>query len=167
MSGRAQAHRQTQVLRLILRLSTSPIYRVTGSVLQSPRLQKSLMHDVLEAAGLLGCILHAEYEVLKTIGRGTYGKVLLARRKADDEVLVIKQVDLRGLELHEKNSALNEVALLANFDHINIIRYHTCFTESDMLHIVMEHATQGDLASLIQRNADLNKPFTETDIMTW
>ena len=125
------------------------------------------MNDTLEAAGLLGVILHAEYEVLKTIGRGTYGKVLLARRKADNEVLVIKQVHLRGLELHEKNSALNEVALLANFDHINIIRYHTCSSENNILPIVMEHATQGDLGTLIQRNADLNKPFTEADIMTW
>ena len=125
------------------------------------------MNDTSEAAGLLGVVLHAEYEVLKTIGRGTYGKVLLARRKANDEVLVIKQIDLRGLEPHEKSSALNEVALLANFDHINIIRYHTCFTENDVLHIVMEHATQGDLGTLIQRNADLNKPFTEAEIMTW
>ncbi|KAL3130807.1 hypothetical protein ABBQ38_000143 [Trebouxia sp. C0009 RCD-2024] len=111
--------------------------------------------------------LHAEYDVIRTIGRGTYGKVLLARRKADDEMVVIKQVDLRGLEDHDRSSALNEVALLANFDHINIIRYYDCFTESDLLHIVMEHATQGDLATLIQRNADLNKPFPEADIMTW
>lgn len=125
------------------------------------------MDAASEAAALPGIILHAEYEVLRTIGRGTYGKVLLARRKADDKVLVIKQVDLRGLEPHEKNSALNEVALLANFDHINIIRYHTCFTENDLLHIVMEHATQGDLGTLIQRNADLNKPLAEADIMTW
>ena len=125
------------------------------------------MNDNSEAPGQLGVILHAEYEVLQTIGRGTYGEVLLARRKADDQVLVIKQVDLRGLEPHEKDSALNEVALLANFDYINIIRYHACFTEKDILHIVMEHATQGDLGTLIQRNADLNKPFTEADIMNW
>lgn len=123
--------------------------------------------DMEAAAAPSGNTLHAEYEVLKTIGRGTYGKVLLARRKADEEVVVVKQVDLRGLEVHDRNSALNEVALLANFDHINIIRYHDCFTENDLLHIVMEHATQGDLATLIQRNADLNKPFAEADIMTW
>ena len=112
-------------------------------------------------------ILQAEYEVLKTIGRGTYGKALLARRIADGNILVIKQVDLRDLAGHEKKAALNEVALLANFDHINIIRYHTCFTENDLLHIVMEHATQGDLGTLIQQQADLNKPFAEADIMTW
>lgn len=125
------------------------------------------MNETSEAVAVPGVVLQAEYEVLKTIGRGTYGKVLLARRKCDDQVLVIKQVDLRGLDEHEKESALNEVALLANFDHINIIHYHACFTENDMLHIVMEHATQGDLGTFIQRNADQNKPFTEADIMTW
>lgn len=125
------------------------------------------MNDTSEAVSVPGVVLQAEYEVLKTIGRGTYGKVLLARRRCDDQALVIKQVDLRGLDEHEKESALNEVALLANFDHINIIHYHACFTENDMLHIVMEHATQGDLRTLIQRNADQSKPFTEADIMTW
>ena len=119
-----------------------------------------------EAASVSGT-LHAEYEVLQTIGRGTYGKALLARRKVDYQMLVIKQVDLRELSGLERKAALNEVSLLADFDHINIIRYHTCFTEHELLHIVMEYASQGDLGTLIQQKADLNKPFTEADIMMW
>ena len=124
------------------------------------------MDDGVNEPGSADGAMHADYEVLKTIGRGTYGKAMLARRRIDDKVLVIKQVDLRDLTEHERSAALNEVALLANFDHINIIRYHDCFTENDLLHIVMEHATEGDLGTLIQQKADLNKPFTEADIMT-
>ena len=112
-------------------------------------------------------ILHGEYEVLKLVGRGTYGKALLVSRKADGKLLVIKQVDLTELDSHEKAAALNEVAVLSRFDHVNIIRYHTCFTENELLHIVMEHASQGDLATLIQRQASLNKPIAEADIMKW
>ena len=112
-------------------------------------------------------ILHAEYDVLKTIGRGTSGKAILVSRKSDSRLLVIKQVNLSELVDHEKAAALNEVNVLSQFDHINIIRYHACFTEHDVLHIVMEHATQGDLATLIQRQACANKPFTETEIMKW
>ena len=112
-------------------------------------------------------ILHAQYNLLKTIGRGTYGRALLVSRKSDGKLLVIKQVDLSELEAQEKAAALNEVAVLSQFDHVNIIRYHTCFTERDFLHIVMEHATQGDLGTLIQRQASLNKPLAEADIMNW
>ena len=112
-------------------------------------------------------ILHAQYNLLKTIGRGTYGKALLVSRKIDGKLLVIKQVNLSELEAQEKAAALNEVAVLSQFDHVNIIRYHTCFTECDVLHIVMEHATQGDLGTLIQRQASLNKPLAEADIMNW
>lgn len=121
------------------------------------------MSDVLPAAS---CLL-AEYDVLRVIGRGTYGKALLVTRKTDHCILVIKQVDLNELEEHEKAAALNEVTVLSKFDHINIIRYHTCFTQNDLLHIVMEHADQGDLATMIQRQADVNKPFAEADIMNW
>ena len=113
------------------------------------------------------CILFAEYDVLKTIGRGTYGKALLVNRKSDQQLLVIKRVALNELEEHEKAAALNEVAVLSRFDHVNIIRYHTCFTENDLLHIVMEHANQGDLAAMIQTQAALNRPFTEAEIMNW
>ncbi|DBA72156.1 TPA: hypothetical protein ACH3X2_010875 [Trebouxia sp. C0005] len=112
-------------------------------------------------------ILHAQYDLLKTIGRGTYGRALLVSRKVDGKLLVIKQVNLSELEAQEKAAALNEVAVLSQFDHVNIIRYHTCFTERDFLHIVMEHATQGDLGTLIQSHASLNKPLAEADIMNW
>ncbi len=112
-------------------------------------------------------ILRAQYDVLKQIGRGTYGKALLVSRKLDSKLLVIKQVDLSELEDQEKAAALNEVVVLSRFDHINIIRYHACFTEHNLLHIVMEHASKGDLGTLIQRQASINKPFAEADIMNW
>ena len=108
-----------------------------------------------------------EYEVVRVLGRGTYGKALLVNRKVDQRTLVVKQVELQDLDKQERAAALNEVAVLSEMDHVNIISYETCFTEGNILHIVMEHATQGDLASLIQKHAAINKPFTEQDIMQW
>lgn len=108
-----------------------------------------------------------DYEVVKVLGRGTYGKALLVSRKLDQRILVVKQVELEDLDEHEKAAALNEVAVLSDMDHVNIISYETCFTEGDTLHIVMEHATQGDLGTLIQKHAASTKPFTEQEIMQW
>ena len=109
----------------------------------------------------------AEYEVLRLLGRGTYGKALLVRRKADQRLFVVKQVELQDLDEQERTAALNEVAVLSGMDHINIISYETCFTQGNTLHIVMEHATQGDLGSLIQQHVAVSKPFTEQNIMQW
>lgn len=109
----------------------------------------------------------AEYDEIKVLGRGTYGKAVLVSRKLDQRELVIKQVELQDLDEHEKAVALNEVAVLKEMDHVNIISYETCFIEGDSLYIVMEHATQGDLGSLIQKHAAANKPFSEQDIMQW
>lgn len=109
----------------------------------------------------------SEYEVIKLLGRGTYGKALLVKRKVDQRLFVVKQVELQDLDEQERTAALNEVAVLSGMDHVNIISYETCFTEGDTLHIVMEHATQGDLASLIQQHVAISKPFTEQNIMQW
>ena len=112
-------------------------------------------------------IFEAEYEVIKVLGRGTYGKAVLVSRKLDQRLYVVKQVELQDLDEHERAAALNEVAVLSKMDHVNIISYETCFTEGDTLHIVMEHATQGDLASLIQQHVATSKAFTEQNIMQW
>lgn len=113
-----------------------------------------------------GGTFQAEYEVIRLLGRGTYEKALLVSRKVDQRLFVVKQVELQDLDELERASALNEVAVLSGMDHVNIISYETCFTEGDILHI-MEHATQGDLGSLIQQHVATSKPFTEHNIMQW
>jgi hypothetical protein len=54
------------------------------------------------------------YEIIKLLGKGSYGRVYLARRKSDGHLWVIKQVSLDGISEQEKEETLNEVSIPFN-----------------------------------------------------
>jgi NIMA (never in mitosis gene a)-related kinase len=49
------------------------------------------------------------------------------------------------LSAKERESALNEVRLLASIKHENVIGYRETFVEGHTLCIVMDYASEGDL----------------------
>lgn len=51
-----------------------------------------------------------EYRILKSLGRGTYGKVYKVERKRDGAILVLKQIALNELTPREQQDVLNEVS---------------------------------------------------------
>lgn len=50
-----------------------------------------------------------KYDLLSTVGAGSYGKAVLATRKADGEKVVVKQIFLRDLDDKAREEALHEV----------------------------------------------------------
>ncbi|POI20763.1 hypothetical protein CIB84_015490, partial [Bambusicola thoracicus] len=94
-----------------------------------------------------------DYEVLLTIGAGSYGKCRKVRRKADGKILVWKELDYGSMTEAEKQMLVSEVNLLRELRHPNIVRYHDRIIDrsSTTLYIVMEYCDGGDLASLIAR----------------
>ncbi|KAM9241123.1 serine/threonine-protein kinase Nek2 [Leptosomus discolor] len=95
----------------------------------------------------------ADYEVLLTIGSGSYGKCRKVRRKADGKVLVWKEIDYGSMTKAEKLMLVSEVNLLRELRHPNIVRYYDRIIDrsNTTLYIVMEYCEGGDLASLIAR----------------
>ncbi|NXI93360.1 NEK2 kinase, partial [Psophia crepitans] len=94
-----------------------------------------------------------DYEVLLTIGAGSYGKCRKVRRKVDGKVLVWKELDYGSMTEAEKQMLVSEVNLLRELRHPNIVRYYDRIIDrsSTTLYIVMEYCDGGDLASLIAR----------------
>ena len=90
-----------------------------------------------------------DYEFLKELGSGSFGRVVKVRKnKCDKEVYAMKQIKMMQLNAREKDNALNEVRLLASIDSPNIISYKSAFFEEfgSTLCILMEYADGGDLA---------------------
>uniref|UniRef100_A0A452HS05 Serine/threonine-protein kinase Nek2 n=1 Tax=Gopherus agassizii TaxID=38772 RepID=A0A452HS05_9SAUR len=94
-----------------------------------------------------------DYEVLLTIGAGSYGKCQKVRRRADGKVLVWKELDYGSMTEAEKQMLVSEVNLLRELRHPNIVRYYDRIIDKSntTLYIVMEYCEGGDLASLIAR----------------
>ncbi|NXM86114.1 NEK2 kinase, partial [Oenanthe oenanthe] len=95
-----------------------------------------------------------DYEVLLTIGAGSYGKCRKVRRKADGKILVWKELDYGSMTESEKQMLVSEVNLLRELRHPNIVRYYDRIIDrsSTTLYIVMEYCDGGDLASLIAKH---------------
>ncbi|KAM4041049.1 serine/threonine-protein kinase Nek2 [Anomaloglossus baeobatrachus] len=94
-----------------------------------------------------------DYEVLYTIGSGSYGKCQKILRKADGKVLVWKELDYGTMSESEKQMLVSEVNLLRELKHPNIVRYYDRIIDrsNTTLYIVMEYCEGGDLASLIAK----------------
>ena len=80
-----------------------------------------------------GALSHA-YDLVRTIGQGAHGCAILATRLGDGEPVVVKQIRLDALEEKARQEALQEVKLLAQFDHVNIIHYYECVLEVRLPH---------------------------------
>lgn len=75
----------------------------------------------------------------------------------------MKKVKMGKLTDKEKQSALNEVRILASIQHPNVIGYKDAFFEglSGSLCIIMEMADNGDLLQMIDKYKKINKKLTE------
>jgi len=98
-----------------------------------------------------------EYEIIEELGKGTYGKVYKVRRKlaivkarmlgqdvnsAADHVYVLKQVNLEGMSEKDKEETLNEIHVMSQCEHFNIIKYIESFIENGSLNIVRADTTR-------------------------
>ncbi|CAL8317882.1 unnamed protein product [Merluccius merluccius] len=94
-----------------------------------------------------------DYEVLYTIGSGSYGKCQKIRRKSDEKLLVWKELDYGTMGETEKQMLVSEVNLLRELKHPNIVRYYDRIIDrtNTTLYIVMEYCEGGDLSSLVAR----------------
>lgn len=107
-----------------------------------------------------------DFEIIKELGKGAFGTVLLVKRKEDNNIYAIKRVQISGLNQKEKQNALNEIRILASISHQNIIGYKESFFDekAETLNLVLEYADDGDLSTKIQNNKKKNEYFKENEI---
>ena len=72
----------------------------------------------------------AKYEILKTLGEGSYGRALLVRDRKDREQYVMKEVRLAALKQKDRDEALREAKVLASLKNPNIVQYKESVDEN-------------------------------------
>ena len=88
-------------------------------------------------------------KVLKNLGEGNFGKVLLVEDRSTQQQWVVKEVF--KLPQGEVKNQHNEVQVLKKMHHPNIVGYVDSFIKDHNLHIVMEFVPGGDLADAIAK----------------
>eukprot|EP00033_Pygsuia_biforma_P002751 GCRY01003039.1.p1 GENE.GCRY01003039.1~~GCRY01003039.1.p1 ORF type:complete len:657 (+),score=188.21 GCRY01003039.1:119-2089(+) len=108
-----------------------------------------------------------EFEKIRVIGRGTFGSAILCRRRSDNRMCVVKQVDLTGMDEDGRNGAINEVRFMSMLKHPCIVAYYDAFFDSGrtILHIVMEFCDSGNVLKLIKKHQLLKQSIPEKRIV--
>ncbi|XP_073902573.1 serine/threonine-protein kinase Nek8 isoform X1 [Castor canadensis] len=95
-----------------------------------------------------------KYERIRVVGRGAFGIVHLCLRKADQKLVIIKQIPVEQMTKEERQAAQNECQVLKLLNHPNVIEYYENFLEDKALMIAMEYAPGGTLAEFIQKRCN-------------
>ncbi len=107
----------------------------------------------------------SDFEIIKQLGKGSYGTVYVVKSKVDSNIYVMKKMELNHLKESQQRECYREVSILRKVSHPNIIKYYSSFLENESLCIIMEYAELGDLYSLIKHYKRHQKYFDE--ILLW
>ncbi|XP_050387584.1 probable serine/threonine protein kinase IRE [Argentina anserina] len=92
-----------------------------------------------------------DFEIIKPISRGAFGRVFLARKRATGDLFAIKV--LKKADMIRKNaveSILAERNILILVRNPFVVRFFYSFTCRENLYLVMEYLNGGDLYSLLK-----------------
>ncbi|XP_019265208.1 PREDICTED: probable serine/threonine protein kinase IRE [Nicotiana attenuata] len=92
-----------------------------------------------------------DFEIIKPISRGAFGRVFLAKKRATGDVFAIKV--LKKADMIRKNAVENILAerdILISVRNPFVVRFFYSFTCRDNLYLVMEYLNGGDLFSLLR-----------------
>ncbi|KAL9240391.1 hypothetical protein vseg_014616 [Gypsophila vaccaria] len=92
-----------------------------------------------------------DFEIIKPISRGAYGRVFLAKKRATGDLFAIKV--LKKADMIRKTaveSILAERDILITMRNPFVVRFYYSFTCKENLYLVMEYLNGGDLFSLLR-----------------
>ncbi|XP_048203233.1 MAP/microtubule affinity-regulating kinase 4-like [Perognathus longimembris pacificus] len=111
----------------------------------NPAKSEAMASQALEPASSVKEELSKHYDLLRTLGQGTFAEVKLAKHKISKKTVAIKIIN----KVDDANHPSSEGIILRNLNHPRIIKlYH--IVESPMTTcLVLEYATQGDLLEYV------------------
>ena len=118
------------------------------SSFSTPRLQDALSRPKASMS---------DYDIIKDLGDGSYGKVVLAKSKEDGKQFAIKIIRKDLLNTFDKQYEIHvEKFCLIYLSHPNIIKFNKAFQDKKHLYFVMEYCKNKDLGKLIRKIGTFN-----------
>ena len=101
------------------------------------------------------------YDVIKQLGKGGYGKVYEVKNKKSGEIRACKhlsKLNTKNLEKFER-----EINILINTDHPNIVKIYEIYESQRSLYIVMEECKGGEIFDRIIDHIQAKNMYSEKD----
>ncbi|XP_078442763.1 CBL-interacting protein kinase 8-like isoform X2 [Wolffia australiana] len=99
-----------------------------------------------------------KYEVGRTIGEGTFGKVKFAQNTETGESVAMKVLDRSTIVRHWMADQIKrEISTMKVVRHPHVVRLHEVLASRTKIYIILEYITGGELFDKITRNGKLNE----------
>jgi len=91
------------------------------------------------------------FDVLRTLGAGSYAQVFLVMHKGSKKKYALKTMQkLRIIATQQVAHVLSEKNILEKLSHPNIVKLHCTFNDSENIYLLLEHVSGGDMFSVLQ-----------------
>mmetsp|Transcript_7001 Transcript_7001/g.12252 ORF Transcript_7001/g.12252 Transcript_7001/m.12252 type:complete len:832 (-) Transcript_7001:26-2521(-) len=97
-----------------------------------------------------------DYDLKKVLGRGSFGAVYFAIRKADGKECAVKRLEVS--QEKQMNSVLREIDIMKGVDSPQIVEYYNNYWWKKEIWIVMEFCGKGSLSSVLDSEAKTDPP---------
>lgn len=99
-----------------------------------------------------------DFDLLKVIGKGSFGKVMLVRKKDTGKVYAMKVLNKRTIiERNEVEHTKSEKSILMKLSHPFLVGLHYSFQTPEQLYFIMDYINGGELFFHLQKD----RKFTE------
>ncbi|KAK9870851.1 hypothetical protein WA026_009814 [Henosepilachna vigintioctopunctata] len=91
------------------------------------------------------------YDIERTIGKGNFAVVKLARHRITKTEVAIKIIDKSKLDASNLQKVYREVDIMKRLDHPHIVKLYQVMETKNMIYLVSEYASQGEIFEYIAK----------------
>ena len=96
----------------------------------------------------------SDFCLMKELGTGSFGRVLLVQHKTTQAMYAIKAIDKRNAaNIQEKPYFRREIEIMYRVHHPNVVKLFGHFEDANYCYFIMEYIPGGNIYSLVQKNS--------------
>lgn len=98
-----------------------------------------------------------QYKLLKTIGKGNFARVMLARHIPTNCEVAIKIIDKTQLNTNSLEKLFREVSIMKVLNHPNIVKLYEVIETEKTLYLAMEYVSNGEVFEYLVKNGRMKE----------